>query len=399
MKRLTNPSAAIAALTVSAFAGGLSRNVIGPLVPQITTDFAVTNSTIGVVLSGMWFGFAGSQFVGGVLTDKIGERNTVLLANLVMGGATVLMLLSPLFAAFAFGALFLGLGAGTLLVSSQVYIGNKFDDKGGKIGVVTMGASISGLVAPVVGIRLTNLYGWRSALLMGITVATLAILFVYFTITDSDITQESTNSITSQESTRLSNMSAGIRLMLGGQVPTFILIASILYFVFQSMASFFPTLLINVTSVTQETASAGLSVFFLLVAVMNVVLGKVSDQVNRDLILSSCVLTATLGFLSILFFERRVLLFVAVLFIGAGFGWGSTLASRLIDLFSQANRGTGYGTANTIANLIGSAGSAVSSIVATRYTWEGTLWLWVGLLLLGLAVLGSNSIYSALLNR
>lgn len=397
MKRLTNPSAAIAALTVSAFAGGLSRNVIGPLVPQITTDFAVTNSTIGVVLSGMWFGFAGSQFVGGVLTDKIGERNTVLLANLVMGGATVLMLLSPLFAAFTFGALLLGLGAGTLLVSSQVYIGNKFDDKGGKIGVVTMGASISGLVAPVVGVRLTDLYGWRSALLMGITMATLAILFVYFTITDSDITRESTNSITSQESTRLSNMSAGIRLMLGGQVPTFILIASILYFVFQSMASFFPTLLINVTSVTQETASAGLSVFFLLVAVMNVVLGKVSDQVNKDLILSTCVLTATLGFLSILFFERRVLLFVAVLFIGAGFGWGSTLASRLIDLFSQANRGTGYGTANTIANLIGSAGSAVSSIVATRYTWEGTLWLWVGLLLLGLVVLGANSIYSALM--
>ncbi|TKX51954.1 MFS transporter, partial [Halorubrum sp. SS7] len=65
------------------------RLAISPVVPLIIDDLGVSNTAIGVALSGMWFAYGLSQFPSGILADRYGERRIILVA---VGGTTAMSL-------------------------------------------------------------------------------------------------------------------------------------------------------------------------------------------------------------------------------------------------------------------------------------------------------------------
>jgi len=81
-----------------------ARLAISPVVPLIVDDFTVSNTAIGVALSGMWLAYGAAQFPSGVLADRYGERRVILVA---VGGTTamsVVLALAPVFPAFVLAA-------------------------------------------------------------------------------------------------------------------------------------------------------------------------------------------------------------------------------------------------------------------------------------------------------
>jgi len=119
-----------------------ARLAISPVVPLIVDDFTVSNTAIGVALSGMWLAYGAAQFPSGVLADRYGgERRVILVA---VGGTTamsVVLALAPVFPAFVLAAVCLGLVAGLHYAVATTLLSRTFDDIG------TVRASLRGRAA------------------------------------------------------------------------------------------------------------------------------------------------------------------------------------------------------------------------------------------------------------
>lgn len=62
-----------------------ARLVYSPLVPFIIDDFAISNTHIGLGLTGMWLAYGFSQYPSEVLADRYGEKAIILSPSAVRG--------------------------------------------------------------------------------------------------------------------------------------------------------------------------------------------------------------------------------------------------------------------------------------------------------------------------
>jgi len=85
---------------------------MSPVVPAIGDAFAVSNSAIGLALTGMWGAYALAQFPSGLLADRYGERRIILVAVGRTAVASGLLAASPTYAVFLIGTVVLGGVAG-----------------------------------------------------------------------------------------------------------------------------------------------------------------------------------------------------------------------------------------------------------------------------------------------
>ncbi|MDS0261137.1 MFS transporter [Haloarcula sp. S1CR25-12] len=383
METTQDTASLVGILTAASLAGGASKYAIGPLVPEITASFDVTTATVGIALSAMWFAFAAVQFIGGVLADLVGERFVLLASVSLIFLGSSLLFVAPTFPIFLGALVVLGSGTGALLISSATYIGKTFETMGGKLGVITLGSSAAGLLAPLLAVTLGALYGWRIVMLSGATLALPIFVGIYVEV-------DSVPRVSSDD--RRSDIRAGLEQVLAGRVLLLTLFGASMYFVFQAIASFFPTMLLGTTDVSPRTAAVALSAFFALTAVSNPVFGRLSERLGRTPVLSACLGVSIIGFALLFVSTTPLLVSVGVAFVGVGSGWGSTLTSKLMELFTRGERGTGYGVMNTLANVLGSSGSAVTGVFALRYGWHQTIGLIAAILVCALSLLLVDSI-------
>ncbi len=165
--------------TAAFFAVVTARLVVSPVVPDIVDSFGVSNSAVGLALSGMWAAYALTQFPSGILGDRFGERRTILAAVGLTAAASGLLALSPTFPIFAVLVFCLGIAAGLHYIVATSLLTRNFEQTGRAIGFHVTGAPLAGLVSPAVAAVVATRYGWRAAVLIGTVVAvpTFALFF------------------------------------------------------------------------------------------------------------------------------------------------------------------------------------------------------------------------------
>jgi MFS family permease len=125
---------------------------------QVTSGNAFSKLIIGPL-----FGFAAGWFV-----DRFGPRRLMLAGALMAGGALVglgsVSTLTPFYVCYLFNAL--GNVCGGPL-PSQVLLSRWFDrDRGKAMGFAYLGIGIGGALVPLLAHRLTNAFGWHTALIV-----------------------------------------------------------------------------------------------------------------------------------------------------------------------------------------------------------------------------------------
>ncbi len=126
-----------------------ARLAISPVVPFITEDFGISNTWIGIALTGTWLAYGLAQFPSGILADRYGEKLIILIA---VGGTTVMSLLialSPLYSVFVLAAVVLGGMAGLHYAVATMLLSKSFDDIGTAIGFHSISEPLAGLISPV----------------------------------------------------------------------------------------------------------------------------------------------------------------------------------------------------------------------------------------------------------
>jgi MFS family permease len=138
------------------------RLVFPALLPYVREAFALDLTVAGLLLTVLWFAYALGQFPGGIIGDRLGEGNALVLSTVVSGGAIAALALSnsalALFAAtsvFGFSTALFGPARFTIL--SAIY--EKRD--GTAIGLTLAAGEAGNTILPVGAGVLAAAVSWR----------------------------------------------------------------------------------------------------------------------------------------------------------------------------------------------------------------------------------------------
>ena len=374
--------------TLAFFVTYFARLAISPVVPFVVAEFGVSNTAIGVALSGMWLAYGVSQFPSGILADRYGERRVILVAVGGTTAASVLLAFAPAFPAFVAAAALLGLVAGLHYAVATALLSRTFDDLGTAVGLHSVGGPLAGLVAPVAAAWVGVRYGWRPAVALAALVGVP--VFVLFA-----------GRVRSTEPRR-PDQPMRERLRLGPLVellsrPAILLplaVAMIGTYAVQGLMSFLPTFLIEFRGYSPGTAGAVFSAFFVVRTGGQVAVGRLSDRLGRDTAIGAAMLAGAVGMAAFVapLGGGRPLVAVAVLLAGLGSSFFSAVDPRFIDALGDAERGAGFGLVRTAYTVVGAAGSVGVGLAADLFGW-GVSFASLGVLFAGaFALLSANEL-------
>ena len=353
---------ALALCTLAFTATMVARLVISPVVPQITTEFAVSRGAIGLALTGMWAAYALSQFPSGVLADRFGERCVILLAVGLTAVASLLLAVAPNYAVFAVTAVVLGGGAGLHYTVATSFLARHFDRVGRAIGIHVTGGPVAGLVAPVAAAAVGVRYGWRPALLLGAVVAVPVFVLFWHRIEPTPPAQP--------ETTMRSRFEIGpLRRLLARPKIRYTTLMSIGgAFCWQATASFLPAFLIGYHGQSAATASLLFSAYFVVHGVSQPLLGTLSDRIGRDPVAVGAFGIGIVGY-GTLVVGTGVAVLAAIPLVGLGMSWGAPVQSRFMDILSSEERAAGFGLVRTVYMTLGALGSVVVGALSDIAGW------------------------------
>lgn len=370
--------------TLAFFATMVARLVISPVVPQITESFEITNTLIGVALTGMWMSYALAQFPSGILGDRFGERTVILVSVGGTGLLSLVVAISPGYVLFVVGVVVLGAVAGLHYSTATSLLSRTYDNIGTAIGIHTIGAPLGGLVAPVAAAWVGARFGWRLAVGMGALVALP--VFVLFALR-----VQPTEPKRPHEPMR-ERLQVGPVVDLLSRPPIVFtaIIASTGAFVWQGIASFLPTFLIDFHGLSATTAGILFSSYFVIQAAAKPGLGWISDRYPRDFGVAVSLGTSALGMSLFVVGAGLVGVILAVTLVGIGLGMAVTVEPRFMDELTDQEKGIGFGLVRTVYLVVSSLGSVTTGFLADTVGWVAAFWILVTLLLLVLAALIAN---------
>ena len=354
----------LALCTLAFFVTMVGRLAISPIVPLITDDFTVSNTVIGVALTGMWMAYSTSQFPSGVLADRFGERIVILVAIGGTAAASLLLALTPIFALFAIGTIALGAVAGLHYTVATTLLTRTYDELGTAIGVHNIGAPAAGLLTPPVAAWIGVRYGWRPAIAVVAVVAIPALLLFTRRIRPTEPRRPD------QRMRERFKPGPVVELLTRPEIAFPTVLAILATFVWQATASFLPTFLVAHRGQSLELAGAIFASYFVVQATTQVGVGWVSDQYGRDRVVAGCMVLASAGFVLLIAVPGWLALGAAVLLIGTGLGYGSALLPRFLDVLSEEEQGAGFGLVRSVYGPVAALGSVVTGMTADVFGWD-----------------------------
>ena len=365
----------------------LDRAALSIAAPLIQKDLNFSHAQMGIVFSSFFIGYALFNFVGGLLSDRVGAKlvfgtamgvwSIFCGATALAGGIVSLIVLRVLF----------GMGEGPFSSTNSKMVNNWFPRKevASAIGVISSGTPIGGALAgPVVGYMAVR-FGWRWAF-VAIMLLGLAWLVLWVTTTTEHpqdhprIAREEVELIVAGQADEhaISHNAEGERLSLGHflRLPVILATACAFFaynYVLFFFLSWFPTYLIEAHHLSLRDMSFATVIPWLLGSVGLAVGGFVSDGILRltgkPLLSRKLVLGVCLGAAAVcVALAGRVastqsavaLMSVSIFFL---YATGSVYWAVIQDTVPCEHVGGVGGFVHLLANLAGVIGPAVTGFI------------------------------------
>lgn len=362
----------------------LARIVISPVVPDIVVALSASRGSIGLALTGMWAMYALTQFASGVLGSRYGERRVILGAILLTGTASVVLSTVGSLPAFFLATALLGGSAGLYFSAGSTLLTRRMENTGQALGFHSAGGPLAGLVGPVAAAWVAARYDWRAAVVLGAVVAFPVCVLFLWRVNPTPPTAPGGSVREQVQPRRLASVLARppIAFSMG--------FAVLVYFVWQSIYSFFPTFLVQHWDFSSQFASVLFGGVFAATALSLPTLGRLSDAFGRDTVLAGTVLALAGGLGVLVAASSFPLAVFGCGLVAVGMGFPGVLNSRFMDHLGDAERGHGFGLIRTVNLLLGSLGSVVTGTLADSAGWTVAFGLLPVLLVVPLAMVTVN---------
>jgi predicted MFS family arabinose efflux permease len=374
----------LAVCTAALFVTVFGRLAISPLVPDIASEFRVSNGVIGAALTGMWLAYALTQFPSGVLADQFGDRLIILVSVLGTGLTGVILVIAPGFGVFFLGTVLLGATAGLHYSVGTALISRIYDDIGTAIGIHNTGAPLAGLVTPVVVSWVAVRYGWRPALLLTTLVALPVALLIAGSV-------RSTGPRRPDEPMREQFERGPIIDLLSRPAVVFTgVIAIISDFTWQAVASFLPAFFVQYHDYSQTLAGVLFAAYFIAQGVLQVGVGVLADYSDRDVATGTCMVTGIGGLALLVAGPSFAGIAAGVVLLGWSMGFGAAVFPRFMDLLSADEQSFGFGVFRTVYMVVAASGPVVVGTLADVFGWAVSFGFLIAILALVVCLLLVN---------
>ncbi|GAA0657384.1 MFS transporter [Salarchaeum japonicum] len=341
------------------------RMVYPVVIPFLRTDYGLSLTLSGFLVTVLWFFAAIGQLPGGMLADRYDERALMAVSVVAVAGALALVATSSsplvLFAATAvWGAGHSLYPIARITILSKLYTSRL----GSALGVTMATGDIGQTVLPPIAVALATAVAWQAGLGFVAPLLVLAGVAVYAVTPRQTPAGGTTQSLrdTLDIVSELRTPSLGFMT----------LILFLYLFIWQSFTAFFPTYLTTVKGLTSLQASVLFGFFFAVGVVVKPLAGAAYDRVGIRHSLVAILLPAAAGFLLLPLLDSAWLLAGVTALVSTMLGTGAVTQSFLADAFSDEMQGTGLGVIRTLTASVAAAGPVVFGVVGDHgYFDEG----------------------------
>jgi MFS family permease len=348
----------------------LGTRVIFPVVlPYLRTEYGLTLSTAGLLVTILWLGSAVGQLPSGILADRYSERTVMTAAPLltVVGLALVVTAVTSL--VLFVGTAIVGMGLSLYPIARITLLSKIYPDRIGSALGVTMATGDLGqsILPPVAGALAVGI-AWQVGLGFVIPFLLVATVGIWVLLPrgnddDSAVDQFSRESL------------SYLAVVLRQPIMLFMALVLFLFiFIWQSFSAFFPTYLVEVKGVSSTAASALFGLFFLFGVVFKPLAGAAYDRIGMRRSLIGVLVGPVVGLFALPSVEGLPLLVLVTALVSSMLGAGAITQSFLSDAIPADMRGTGLGAVRTTAATTGALGPVVFGVMADNgYFDEGYL--------------------------
>ena len=182
------PSPRLATLILMASVGPLALNIFLPSLPAMARHFQVDYSLIQLLLSLYMAALALMQLIMGPLSDRYGRRPILLVCFVLFCVSTLGALAAPDFGTMLVCRLIQSASAAGLVLSRAIIRDTTAtEDAATKLAYVTMGMSVTPMVAPFIGGYLDEHFGWQASFWFAFGFGLIATVIIWLDLAETNI--------------------------------------------------------------------------------------------------------------------------------------------------------------------------------------------------------------------
>lgn len=350
------------------------RLAVPALVPYIRSDFGIGLTTAGMLLSVLWVCYALFQLPGGILGDRIGERNILTGGVVLVILGLVVSILAPTIAILFVGIGLIGIATGLFATTRFTILTDIFPDRGATaIGISSAAGNVGTVTLPVAMGFLAAEFSWWAGFAAVTPIVGVAALSLWLIVPPRTSGNESAVDELSLAIAR--DLSSAISQR---QIVVFITSMLLMSFIYQGFTSFYPTYLIDVKGLSKGSAATLYSVFFATGVVIQPIGGAIGDSFSdRTTLISFTGLTAVALVLLTAANGFWTLLVISML-ISTQLGFWPIAQAAVAEALPSEIQGTGFGFLRTTYLLLAAVSPTVIGLLADRNLFDEAFFLLAG---------------------
>jgi MFS family permease len=339
----------------------LGRELLPPLLPEITRDLSLSPTRAGFALTVLWGTYAVTHYPSGRLSDKLTRTTIVVtgLTALILGFGTITQIRS--YTGLLVGVMIVSVGAGLFFVPSRALLSDLYLRRRGQVlGIQVAAGNLGSMFAAGLAAVGIGVVSWQTLFFPVIVVIFTVLVAVHLwsregyavNRIDFDVRETSVDAL----------RKPSVRWLL----LTYVLYAFVLTGVF----GFLPTFLQVEKDWTPLYASAGFALLFLVGAVCGPIAGRLGDHLSHLFVVVGSLAIGTVG-VAVLITAPTVAYTVGSLaLIAVGLrSFPPVMQAHLLDTFSDDSVGGNFGALKTVYNLVGSLGPTYVGVVSDVSTY------------------------------
>jgi len=347
---------------------------------DLLKEFSISASGLGFMLSGYFYGYAISQPIVGVLTDRIGPKRVLSIFAAIATLGIIISALSPTALWMFFGRLLIGFGAGGDWVPSLKIISLFFKPRrhGFLTGIVSAGGLSGGIIATAPYAALVEVLAWRNSffLLAGITLILAIVVLVFGSSDKGEMNKEKKHSDTLNKTESWStSLKACLKMSVFWYIAMLLLLMGAVLMTFQGLwgVPFF----IDIYSLSRVSASKIIMILSIGFVISSLLFGYLIDKYESLqgawLIAGHAIVSGCFALLAI-FPDKLSLTGLTVICFLIGFGFGSLVCIFKITpkVFSPHVYATSVGFVNIFSFLGTLIYQPMTGLIMDKFGIENT---------------------------
>lgn len=336
------------------------RVVFPAVLPSVRSTFQFDLTTAGLLLTSLWVAYALAQFPGGILGDRIGERNVLVLSTGIGLGMSTVLTVATTSTTFFLGTILLGLGIGLFTTTRFTVLNDVFPDRGATaVGLTASAGSLGSTVLPVIAGFFAASLSWRFGFGILVPVYVVTVLGLWQSIPRRTSEGVGTMAQFSPENRRLIRRSVT-------STPVVLTTASMLLMsaLFQGFTGFYPTYLVSVEGLDGQISAMLFGLFFGAGIVIQPVAGALADRFGAGWTLVLTTGSSILAVGAVPFVHGVWPLAGLTILASVQLGFWPVVQSFAVGLLPMEVQGTAFGLLRTTYLLGASFGPTLVGAIA-----------------------------------